>query len=481
MLAILAICVKTINQNASMMKKTSQVNRDYNSSYTTVRASKPKLPIILVTSTLFLLVVVVTFKLYTPTQTESPVKQHLVSIELPALPVGSDDIIEPSSYTNHLKQPSTNTPKTTIAHNNNASKHTVKAGESLATIFQAQHFSPSTLYKIMNSGKSAKSLKNIKPGQLLSFNKNQSGDFLSLEYEVDRIQTLKVSKTDTGFNTELLKKPVEIATDTASVKIENSLYYDGKRAGISDKTIMELANIFGWDIDFALNIRKNDSFALIYETKFIEGERIENGQILAAEFINRGEKYQAVRFVDKDGHTEYFSPDGKSMRKTFLRSPVDFARVSSRFNLKRKHPVLNRIRAHKGVDYAASSGTPIKATSDGKVVFRGRKGGYGRVVILKHGQKYSTLYAHMSKYGRYKNGSRVKQGQVIGYIGKSGLATGPHLHYEFRLNGVHRNPLTVKFPAAKPVAKNQLAAFKQQTSPLISQLELAKQTQLALN
>jgi len=481
MLAILAICVKTTNQNTSMINKISQINRDYNSSYSTARPSKPKLPFALAASTLFLLALVFVFKFYSPSQLDSPAKQQVVSIKLPALPAGTDDIIEPLDVINHSKQSSTNALKTTNALNNNVSKHTVKAGESLAKIFQTQHFSPSTLYKMMNSGKAAKSLKSIKPGQQLSFIKNKSGGFLSLEYQIDRIQTLKVSKTDAGFNTELLKKPVEIATDTASVKIENSLYYDGKQAGISDKTIMELANIFGWDIDFALNIRKNDSFALIYETKFIEGERIENGQILAAEFINRGEKYQAVRFVDKDGHAEYFSPDGKSMRKTFLRSPVDFARVSSRFNLRRKHPVLNRIRAHKGVDYAAASGTPIKATSDGKVVFRGRKGGYGRVVILKHGQKYSTLYAHMSKYGRYKNGSHVKQGQVIGYIGKSGLATGPHLHYEFRLNGVHRNPLTVKFPAAKPVAKNQLASFKQQTSPLISQLELAKQTQLALN
>jgi len=481
MLAILAICVKTTNQNTSMTKKFSQINRDYNSSYTTARVSKPQLPIILVASTLFLLALVFVFKLYTPSASESSPKQKSVSIELPTLPPGSADLIETQQITQRIKPSTTDASKANNSHTNKVTKHTVKAGESLAKIFQIQHFSPSTLYKIMNSGKDAKSLKNIKPGQQLSFNKDQSGDFLSLEYQIDRIQSLKVSKTDSGFNTELLEQPVEIATDTASVKIENSLYYDGKQAGISDKTIMELANIFGWDIDFALNIRKDDSFALLYETKFIDGERIENGHILAAEFINRGEKYQAVRFVDKNGHAEYFSPNGKSMRKTFLRSPVDFARVSSRFNLRRKHPVLNRIRAHKGVDYAASSGTPIKATSDGKVVFRGRKGGYGRVVILKHGQKYSTLYAHMSKYGRYKHGGHVKQGQVIGYVGKSGLATGPHLHYEFRLNGVHRNPLTVKFPAAKPVAKNQLAAFKQQTSPLLSQLKLAKQTQLALN
>ncbi|HIG78448.1 MAG TPA: M23 family metallopeptidase, partial [Cycloclasticus sp.] len=188
----------------------------------------------------------------------------------------------------------------------------------------------------------------------------------------------------------------------------------------------------------------------------------------------------SVRFENKQGHAEYFSADGNSMRKAFLRNPIDFARVSSRFNLRRKHPVLNRIRAHKGVDYAASTGTPIKSTGDGKVIFRGVKGGYGRVIIVQHGQKYSTLYAHMSKYGRYKKGSRIKQGQTIGYVGMTGLATGPHLHYELRINGIHRNPLTAKFPSAKPVSKNLLAQFKQHVAPLLAKLEIAKQTQLAL-
>jgi len=299
---------------------------------------------------------------------------------------------------------------------------------------------------------------------------------------LDRIKTLKVYADTDGFKSSIEEKTVEISHSTASAEINSSLFYDGKQAGLADKTIMELANIFGWDIDFSQGLRQGDSFSLVYETKNIDGKPIENGNILAAEFINRGEKYQAVRFVSEDGHAEYFSPEGKSMRKTFLRNPIDFARVSSRFNLRRKHPVLNRIRAHKGVDYAASTGTPIMSTGDGKVIFRGVKGGYGRVVIVQHGQKYSTLYAHMSKYGRYKRGGRIKQGQVVGYVGKSGLATGPHLHYELRINGVHRNPLTAKFPAAKPIDKSLLAKFKQQTTPLLAQLEhINSPTQLALN
>jgi murein DD-endopeptidase MepM/ murein hydrolase activator NlpD len=243
---------------------------------------------------------------------------------------------------------------------------------------------------------------------------------------------------------------------------------------------MELANIFGWDIDFALDLRKNDQFSILYEKQFVDGEEIAAGNILAAEFSNRGKTFRAVRFVDPKGHANYFTPDGNSMRKTFLRTPVDFARISSRFNLKRKHPVLNQIRAHKGVDYAASTGTPIKATGDGKIIFRGWKGGYGRVVIVQHGQRYTTLYAHLSKFNhKRKKGGYVKQGQIIAYVGKSGLATGPHLHYEFRVNGVHRNPLTVPLPHAKPITKQYLAEFSKQTQPLISQLDQIKTVRLA--
>ena len=214
---------------------------------------------------------------------------------------------------------------------------------------------------------------------------------------------------------------------------------------------MELANIFGWDIDFALDIRAGDHFTVIYEERFLNGEKIGNGPILAAEFVNQGRSYKAIRYSDAGNRSDYYSPTGLSMRKAFLRTPVDFRRISSRFG-KRKHPILNRMRMHTGVDYAASRGTPIRAAGDGKVIHKGRKGGYGRTVIIQHGGRYSTLYAHMNSYRRgVYTGKRVKQGQIIGYVGSSGRATGPHLHYEFRVNGVHRNPLTVKLPSAKPI------------------------------
>ena len=243
---------------------------------------------------------------------------------------------------------------------------------------------------------------------------------------------------------------------------------------------MELASLFGWDVDFVLDIREGDSFSVMYEEHFLDGEKIDEGPILAAQFTNQGNTFTALRYTDSAGDSNYFTPDGYSMRKAFLRSPVDFARISSRFNLQRKHPVLNRIRAHKGVDYAASTGTPIKSAGDGKIIFRGVKGGYGNVVIVQHGGNITTLYAHMKSFKRGQSvGSRVKQGQVIGFVGSSGLATGPHLHYEFRLNGVHKNPLTVKLPQAEPVAKAEKGSFDLAANKLMVQLETYQATQVA--
>lgn len=459
------------------------LNRDFKPRLPNTQAAF-KLPkqltyLILGLSALTILVVIYYFSAdFTPINNASTTSTTSVSI---LIPISSSDTETPASIEPAAIAPiAIKETETETAGQTTWSKHTVKSGDSLAKIFSNFSLSANTLHNITHSDSLAKSLKNIKPGQELRVARDASGEFEILEYDIDRIQTIRITSDEGSYKSALIKKPIKTVQTAASAQINNSLYYDGKQAGISDKTIMELANIFGWDIDFALNLRQGDSFTLLYEAQYINGERIEDGKILAAEFINRGTSFQAVRFTKKDGSGEYFSPNGKSMRKTFLRTPIEFARVSSPFNLRRKHPVLNRIRAHKGVDYAASTGTPIKATGDGRIIHRGVKGGYGRAVIIKHGQKYSTLYAHMSKYGRYKRGSFVKQGQIIGYVGKSGLATGPHLHYEFRMNGVHRNPLTAKFPAARPIAKKLLAEFMQQTGPLLTALEQAKETQLAL-
>lgn len=464
------------------MQNSSLINRDFKPTLLAphISTNNKKLLPFLIGGSALLLLSIVGFTMHTPSaEFNKTDDQTLISIELPKPSPNSTLTSSKANPDISSTQKPSELSQKKLSSGVDWTVHTIKSGESLASIFKSHQLSASTLYNIIKSGKAAAALKNIRPKQELRFASNSNGGIQILEYDIDRVKTLKVTATKDGFNSSYYEKPVEVSSNAVAVTINNSLYYDGKQAGLSDKTIMELANIFGWDIDFALNLRKGDSFSLLYETQFIDGQPIENGNVLAAEFINRGEKFSAVRFVNQEGHAEYYSPNGDSMRKTFLRTPIDFARVSSPFNLRRKHPVLNRIRAHKGVDYAALSGTPIKATGDGKITFLGVKGGYGRVVIIKHGQKYSTLYAHMSKYGRYRKGSTIKQGQTIGYVGRSGLATGPHLHYEFLINGVHRNSLTVKFPAAKPIDKKLLAVFKQQTQPLLAQLESIKQTQLA--
>ncbi len=353
--------------------------------------------------------------------------------------------------------------------------HKISKGESLSTIFSKLDLSRKDLHAIIHSNKLGKQFASIRPGKNLFVVTDDTGVLQQLSYKQSKVKTLIANRLDDRFNVEIISKSITTEIVNAQATINSSLFLDGKAAGLSDKTIMQLANIFAWDIDFALSLRKGDKFTVVYEKLFVEGQEFGTGEIISAEFVNQNHAFTAVRFEDKNGNVSYFSPEGKSMRKAFLRTPIEFARISSHFNLKRKHPVLNRIRAHKGVDYAARTGTPITTTGDGKITYRGRQRGYGRVVIVQHGQKYSSLYAHMSRFKKGQRvGSHVKQGNIIGYVGKSGLATGAHLHYEFRVNGIHRNPLTVKLPHAEPIKKSLLAAFKKQTQPLIAQLNKIK-------
>ncbi|MCB1744589.1 MAG: peptidoglycan DD-metalloendopeptidase family protein, partial [Gammaproteobacteria bacterium] len=249
---------------------------------------------------------------------------------------------------------------------------------------------------------------------------------------IDLEQTLNMRRTEKGFVGEIAVVPLTRRVKTASGQIENSLFLAGQHAGLSDRLLMELVEIFAWDIDFAQDVRTGDTFTLVYEELLKDGKPVKTDKILAAEYQSRGEVLRAVRYADPSGHAAYYTPDGYAMRKAFMRNPVEFSRISSRFNLNRRHPILHRLRAHKGVDYAAPSGTPIRAAGDGVVQFAGRKRGYGTTIVLQHGSKYTTLYAHMSKLaGGMREGKRVKQGKIIGYVGSTGLATGPHLHYEF--------------------------------------------------
>ena len=356
----------------------------------------------------------------------------------------------------------------------------VRKGDSLSLVFNRAGLSAQTLYSVTNATRDNKALSRIYPGQKLFFHITGDDELAAMKLENSVTKTTYIEKTDLGYVTRVVERQPEVQHRFASGIINNSLFLDGEKAGLSSKIIMELAGIFGWDVDFSLDIREGDSFSLIYEQKFLDGEFIGEGDIIAAEFVNQGDTFTAVRFTDSKGNTSYFAPDGKSMRKAFLRSPVDFTRISSSFRKNRFHPVLNRVRDHKGTDYAASTGTPIKSSGDGKIIFRGKKGGYGNVVIVQHGSSISTLYAHMSNFKRGQRvGTRVKQGEVIGFVGMSGTATGPHLHYEFRVNGVHKNPVTVKFPHAAPVAKSERSAFDAVAGTLTSQLNTYKSSMVA--
>lgn len=352
-------------------------------------------------------------------------------------------------------------------------KHTeiVKSGDNLSLLFQRAGLSDTSLFELMQSNAETKQLTRLHPKQQFHF-EIDSKKLYKLTYQKNKLNKVAFTRSDSGFDYQQISLKPDVIVAFRKATIENSLFLAGTNAGMEQSLIMEVANIFGWDIDFALDIRSNDNFSVLYEEHFLNGEKLRNGPILAAEFTNRGRTFKAVRYTDSNGGNNYYTPEGNSMRKAFLRTPVDFARISSHFNLKRKHPILNRIRAHKGTDYAAPTGTPIKAAGDGKVTWAGTKGGYGRTVMIQHGQSYKTLYAHMNKYGRgIKNGVRVKQGQIIGYVGSSGLATGPHLHYEFYLNGAVRNPVRVNLPKAKAIAKVELANFKIQTQPIVASLQ----------
>jgi len=359
----------------------------------------------------------------------------------------------------------------------------IKLGDTLSSIFSALRIPPQTLAKVLASGKDARQLLKIKGGEKLLFTIAPGLQLTSLRYDLDFSRQLVVEANGEQYKASIETSKLEIQLQRASANIDSSLFAAAQEAGLADNITLELAKVFGWDIDFALDIRKGDSFAVLYEEMYRDGIRVKNGAVVAAEFTNQGKTYRAIRYRDSQGRIDYYAPDGRALRKTFFRTPVDFTRISSTFSLGRYHPLLNRIRAHKGVDYAAPTGTPVKATADGRVGSVGSNAGYGNVIVLSHGKQYSTLYAHLSRFARgIHNGSPVKQGEVIGYVGQTGLATGPHLHYEFRVNGVHRNPLSIKTTPVEPLPARELAAFLHYAKTQLATLTgSTSQDTLALN
>lgn len=362
----------------------------------------------------------------------------------------------------------------------------VKSGDNLSLIFPRVGLSARDVYNVaQTAGDDAKALLNLKPRQIIRFgtitDPEQKLVLKQLQLQLNPMKTLTLTSTAKGFETDVIERELDKQRQVVAGEIQSSLFVDAQKAGMSDKLIMEMAHVFGWDVDFALDLRQGDSFKVIYNENFLDGEKIADGEILAAEFTNRGKTFRAIAFTDDNGESRFYTPTGDSMRKAFMRTPVPISRISSGFNPNRKHPILKTNRPHRGVDYAAATGTPILATGDGKVDFVGNKGGYGRTVILSHGGRYTTLFAHMSSYKKgIRVGQRIRQGEVIGYIGSSGMATGPHLHYEFRVGGVHKNPLTVSLPKAEPIPAQYLAKFKTLTQPLLASLDNLQVPTLAL-
>lgn len=352
----------------------------------------------------------------------------------------------------------------------------VKKGDNLAKIFKRAGFSASTLHKIINANKLNKQLTKIHPGDSLLFAANENNELIQLNYQISRTETLVVKlNDDQTISSSLDNKDIEKRTEYASGIIDSSFWSAGISAGLNEKQIINFANIFGWDIDFANDLRKGDAFTLIYENHYVDGEYIGTGKILAAEFINQGESYAAVRHTDDN----FYTPEGRSLRKAFLRAPVNFKYISSNFNPRRKHPVTGKVKAHRGIDYAAKTGTPVVSAGNGTVIKAGYNKYNGNYVFIRHGQEYVTKYLHLHKR-KVKRGQKVKQGQLIGTVGATGRVTGAHLHYEFLVNGVHRNPRTVKLPKAEALPKSELANFKPYAKNMVASLQKNRELQLAL-
>jgi murein DD-endopeptidase MepM/ murein hydrolase activator NlpD len=316
------------------------------------------------------------------------------------------------------------------------------------------------------------SLDSLRPGESLHLT-HRDGQLFGLERRLSETETLKVSRVPSGLTANLVQNPVQVRTRTIRGTIDTSLFEAVEAAGAHDQTAVGLADIFGWDIDFVLAVRPGDSFVVTYPEIWRDGVYVKDGPIEAAEFTNQGHEYRALRYTDPTGAAHYYTPDGRPLHKAFLRAPLEFTRVSSGFNSARFHPILHRIRAHQGVDYAAPIGTPVRAAGDGVVRFAGVRGGYGNLVELEHGHGITTVYGHLSRFAHGTHaGARVTQGTVIAYVGMTGLATGPHLHYEYRINGVFKNPQTVVLPPAAPIEAAWREDFDRQSAPLLSSLDI---------
>lgn len=378
------------------------------------------------------------------------------------------DITLPERSAEEIELASTVTTASQDFATDNWDSVTVKSGQNLDTIFRQQGFEVALLHRILELNEDCKGLTKIRIGDVFDFKRDEAGGLLEMRYPVGEDRYLLVRQVQGELFAD--SQPRQMYTEVLETQgvISSSLFMAGKDAGLTDAKTMDLANIFGWDIDFVQDIRAGDRFYLVYEKVFRDGEFLRDGRILGATFINQGERFQAIWF-DNGEVAEYFAPDGRNMKKAFLRAPLNFSYISSQFNPKRMHPVLKRVRPHNGIDYYAPTGTPVYAAGAGVVTRAGYSSANGNHVFIKHPNGIETKYLHFSRKA-VNQGQKVSQGQVIGYVGATGLATGPHLHYEFLLNGVHRNPRTVPLPKVEPLQGDMLVSFKHRAAPVLTQL-----------
>lgn len=356
----------------------------------------------------------------------------------------------------------------------------VRPGDNLALIFKRHGLTAADVHAVSTSKPLGKRLRNIYPGHELTFYQDQQGQLMRVDYASGPLDTLIYERTGKLFGSRQLTADPERVLAYKHGVIDHSLFVASQRAGLTDNLTMRLAQIFQWDVDFVLDIRPGDAFYVLFEELYHDGEFVGHGEILAADFVNQGDHHRAILYQDDAGDRDYFDPDGKSMRKAFLRAPVEFSRISSNFNLRRVHPLFKTVRPHRGIDYAAPRGTPILAAGDGKVTTASRTEPNGNYVVIQHGEQFVTKYLHLSKFGRgIKRGVRVQQGQTIGYVGATGWATAAHLHYEFLVNGVHKNPRTVSLPDAQPIASAEMTRFRARATDYAAKLDTYK-TQVAV-
>ena len=373
----------------------------------------------------------------------------------------------------HAVTPGTTPASPAAQPESSADVERVRPGDNLSVVFQRRGIPARDLQQILDSGPLASRLDRLRPGDALTFARDADGTLLRFAYAANSYERLEFERVGDRYVGQEIVEPTEVVRVHRDATIDQSLFDTGLGIGLDDRVTLKLANIFRWDIDFVQDIRDGDRFQVVFEERRHNGKPVKLGDILAAEFVNRGRHYRAVRYVDPDGRADFYSPEGAAMRKQFLRAPFNFSpRISSRFNLKRRHPLFGRTMPHRGIDYAAPVGTPVLATGDGTVEVASRNRANGNYIVLRHGGQFRTKYLHLSRFHRNtRRGRAVSQGDTIGYVGATGYATGPHLHYEFLVDGVHRNPRTVELPKALPIPAAERQRFGERTAPLLALLD----------